>query len=56
MFEFVIITLAVMVGSLMAGVVAVLIVYNKHTMKWLTKKMVKLSKDITEEILKGMED
>lgn len=55
MFEFIIVTLAVMVGSLMAGAVAVLIVYNKHTMRWLTKKMVAISKEVTEEILEGMD-
>lgn len=55
MFEFVIIALAVMVGSLMAGVVAVLIVYNKHTMKWITKKAMAVSKEVTEEILEGMD-
>lgn len=55
MFEFVIIALAVMVGSMMAGFVSVLIVYNKYVMKWLTKKVVAMSKEITEELLELME-
>ena len=55
MFEFVIIALAVMVGSLMAGFVSVVIVYNKYVMRLITKKAIALSKEITEEILEAME-
>ena len=56
MFDFMIIALAVMVGSLMAGIVATFIVYNKFVMKLITKRMFALSKEVTEELLKVIED
>lgn len=55
MYAFVMTALAVMVGTLMAGVVAVLIVYNKRVLKWINKRALAMSEEIAEEYLEAME-
>lgn len=55
MYAFVMTALAVMVGTLMAGVVATLIVYNTPVMKWLNKKAIAMGKELAEEYLEDME-
>lgn len=50
MMTFVMVALGVFVGSLMAGVAGVMLVFNKRFMKWYTKKTMKLMEGIGEDL------
>ena len=56
MFNFVVIVLAVMVGILMANVVATLVVYNTRVMRWIGKKALAMSEEFAEEYLEADEN
>lgn len=52
--NYVLIALAVMVGVLGAGVIACLVMLNKRVLKWYTRKVMRMSNEIVEDVTEEM--
>lgn len=56
MMEFIMMTLAIMVGILLASGLTLAVVLNKKVMRAYLKWTLKLSKEITDELLESLEE